>query len=231
MTKSPLWRGKHAILGKFVLTGQRHVRLRNDEVLFVVGGQVIDLRRHPSETNGLIFTSPSTAFESFSNNSASRACAAAKITSPSALFISSRSDQHATELAANQASVVGRQRLIDPAIRRLDEAVGVDLAIRRQVADQTDVRPLRRLDRADAAIVRLVHVAHVESGALARQAAGAQRREAALVTDLGQRIRLIHELRELAAAEELLHRRDDRTDVDQLHSASPAPVPGCSCAP
>ena len=88
-------------------------------------------------------------------------------------------------------------------------------AVGRQRADQTDVRAFRRLDRADAAVVAVVHVAHVEAGAVAGQTARAERREAALVRQLGQRVGLVHELRELRAAEELAHRRDDRPDVDQ----------------
>ncbi len=61
-----------------------------------------------------------------------------------------------------------------------------------------------------------VDVAHVEAGALARQAARAQRGQAPLVRQLGQRVRLVHELRELRAAEELLDGGDHRPDVDQL---------------
>ena len=59
-----------------------------------------------------------------------------------------------------------------PAVRRLDEAVLVDLAVGRQRADQADVRAFRRLDRADAAVVAVVNVAHVEAGAVAGEAAG-----------------------------------------------------------
>jgi hypothetical protein len=63
--------------------------------------------------------------------------------------------------------------------------------------------------------VRLVHVAHIETGALARETTGTQSRETALDTDLRQGIGLVYELRELAAAEELLHRRDHRANIDQ----------------
>jgi hypothetical protein len=59
-------------------------------------------------------------------------------------------------------------------------------------------------------------VAHLEAGALAREAARAERRETALVRDLGQRVRLVHELRELRGAEELLDDRRDRLVVDEL---------------
>ena len=58
-------------------------------------------------------------------------------------------------------------------------------------------------------------VADVEAGALARQAARAEGREATLVGELGQRVGLVHELGQLAAAEELLHRRHHGPDVDE----------------
>ena len=74
--------------------------------------------------------------------------------------------------------------------------------------------PFRRLDRAHAPVVRRVHVAHLDRRALARQPARAERRQAAPVREPGQRVRLVHELRELRGAEELLQRRDDRADVD-----------------
>ena len=61
----------------------------------------------------------------------------------------------------------------------------------------------------------VVHVADVEPGALARQAARPEGRQAALRGQLGERVGLVHELAELAAAEELLHRGHDRPDVDQ----------------
>src|SRR5687768_11531976 len=101
------------------------------------------------------------------------------------------------------------------AVRRLDEAVLIDLAVRRQRADEADVRTLGRLDRAHAPVVGRMHVTNVEAGALAAEATGAQRGEAALVGQLRQRVRLIHELAQLAAAEELLHRGHHRADVDE----------------
>ncbi len=61
----------------------------------------------------------------------------------------------------------------------------------------------------------VVDVADVEPGALTRQATRPEGAEAALGGELGQRVGLVHELAELAAAEELLHRRHDRADVDE----------------
>jgi hypothetical protein len=93
--------------------------------------------------------------------------------------------------------LVGDAAVLHLAIGRLDESVLVHPREGRQRVDEADVRPLRRLDRADAAIVGRVHVAHLEARPLAGQAAGSERRKPPLVGDLGQRIGLVHELREL----------------------------------
>ena len=105
--------------------------------------------------------------------------------------------------------------LLDLAVGRDQEAVLVDAAVDAQRADQADVGPFGRLDRADAAVVRDVHVADLEAGPLAVEAAGAQGAEPALVGELGQRVGLVDDLRELAAAEEVLDRRADALGVDQ----------------
>src|SRR5207344_1348108 len=102
----------------------------------------------------------------------------------------------------------------DLAVRRLHEAVLRHLGVGAERAHEADVRAFRRLDRAHAAVVGRVHVAHLDRRALAREAAGAERRQAAAVREPRQRVGLIHELRELRGAEELLERGGDRTDVD-----------------
>ena len=100
------------------------------------------------------------------------------------------------------------------AVRRGHEAVLRHLGVRRERADEADVRALRRLDRAHAAVVRGVHVAHLDGRPLAREAARAERRQAPAMGEARQRVRLIHELRELRGAEELLDRRHHGPDVD-----------------
>ena len=115
-----------------------------------------------------------------------------------------------------ELDLVGDRAVLDLAVRRLDEAELVDARVGRQRRDEADVRTFRRLDRADAAVVRRVHVAHLEAGALAGQTTGPERREATLVRDLGQRVGLVHELRQLRGAEVLLDHRRDRLGVDQV---------------
>ena len=102
------------------------------------------------------------------------------------------------------------------AARADEEAVFVYAREGRERGDESDVRAFRRFYRADAAVVRVVDVAGFESGAFARKASGAERGEAAAVRKLGERVRLVHELRELARAEEFAERRGYRADVDEV---------------
>ena len=128
---------------------------------------------------------------------------------------------HLADLVLGAAGV-GHRHVVDDAavlhlaVRRLDEPELVDPGVARQRRDQADVRPFRRLNRADAAVVRRMDVADLEPGALARQAARPERREPPLVRDLGQRVRLVHELRQLRRPEELADGRHDRLRVDQV---------------
>ena len=125
-------------------------------------------------------------------------------------------DDEAVLLVGRQVvDLVGDDAVDDLAVRRLDEAERVDPAVGGERADQTDVRAFGRLDRAHAAVVRGVHVTDLEAGPLTGETTGAQRRQTALVGQTRQRVVLVHELRQLAGAEELLDGGDDRPDVDQ----------------
>ncbi len=101
-------------------------------------------------------------------------------------------------------------------VRAFDKPVLIDAGISRQAVDQADIGALRGLDRADPAVMGRVHVTHLEAGALAGQPAGTEGRQAPLVGDLRQRVRLVHELRQLRRAEELAHRRRRRFCIDQV---------------
>ena len=63
--------------------------------------------------------------------------------------------------------------------------------------------------------MRDVHVADLEAGPLAVQAARPEGREPPLVRELRQRVGLVDDLRQLAAAEEVLDRRRDALGVDE----------------
>ena len=112
--------------------------------------------------------------------------------------------------------LVGDLAVDDAAVRGLDEAELVDAGVHRKGGNEADVRTFRRFDRADAAVVRGMHVADFEARALAAEAAGAQGAQAALVGQLGQRVGLVHELAQLAAAEEVADDRGEGLRVDEL---------------
>ena len=90
--------------------------------------------------------------------------------------------------------LVGDLAALDLAIRRLDKSEGVHATVGGQRADQADVGAFRRLDGAHAPVVGGVHVANLEAGAVARQAARAECRQAAFVGDARGRVGLVHEL-------------------------------------
>ena len=110
---------------------------------------------------------------------------------------------------------VDGQPVVDAPEWRLDEPELVDARVGRERADEADVRPFWGLDRADPAVVAVVDVADVEPGPLAAESTGTERVQAPLVRELGERVDLVHELRQRAGAEELLDRRDNWPGVDQ----------------
>ena len=128
-----------------------------------------------------------------------------------------RDDVAVLDVRRHVLDIVGHTAgaLFHAAERRHEEAVLVHAGVGREVADQTDVRTFRRLDRAHTAVVAVVHVTHIEACALTRQAAGAECGDTALVRQLCQRVGLVHELGQRAAAEKLLDGGRHGTDVDE----------------
>ena len=106
-------------------------------------------------------------------------------------------DQVGACLVAGQRLIIPGHRALDLAVRGLDEAVAIDPAVRRERADEADVRPLRGLDRAHPPVVGRVHVADLDRGALARQSTGAEGGQPSAVPEAREAVRLVHELAEL----------------------------------
>src|SRR5678815_1584316 len=118
--------------------------------------------------------------------------------------------------AIDDAHVFNDASIADLAIGRFDEPKLVDTREAREARDESDVRTFRSLNRTDTPVVRRMYVAHFEPGALSRETARSEGRQTTLVRDLRQRIRLVHELRQLARAEELTHRGRHRLGVDEI---------------
>src|SRR5262249_1943568 len=93
--------------------------------------------------------------------------------------------------------MIDHAALLNLLVRRLDEAEVVDPRIAGKRRDEADVGTFRRLDGTHPAVVGRVDVPYFEARALAREAARPESREATLVRDLGERVRLVHELRKL----------------------------------
>ena len=124
-------------------------------------------------------------------------------------------DVEVLHVGGHVVDLVGDPAVDDLAVGRLDETEGIDPSERGQRSDETDVGTLGGLDRAHAAVVRRVNVADLEAGTLTRKTARTERGQTTLVRQAGQRVGLVHELRQLAGAEELLDGGNDGPDVDQ----------------
>ena len=126
------------------------------------------------------------------------------------------SDRVALLFVGGEVDHVGRDAaILHAAIWRLNEAQLVDATEGRERTDQSDVWSFWRFNWADAAVVAVVDVANVEAGALSRKSARPECREAALAGEFGEWVRLIHELAQLRAAEELLHCGHNWAHVDE----------------
>src|SRR5260370_16458552 len=107
----------------------------------------------------------------------------------SVLHILTFSPIDAAELSAYQARVVCTQPFAHLAVWRLDESIGIDLSIRCQVTDQTDVWTFRRLNWADTTIVRAMHVTPIETRSFTRDTAPPKFQQTALIPNRHHRIR------------------------------------------
>ena len=96
-----------------------------------------------------------------------------------------------------------------------DKSILVNSRIGRKRVDQTDVRTLRRLDRTHSSVMGIMYVTDLETGTVSGKAAWSQRGKTSLMRKLGQRVMLIHKLRQLRTSEELLHRCSHRLDINQ----------------
>ena len=105
--------------------------------------------------------------------------------------------------------------LVHLAVGCFHEAVLVDPGKGRQIVDQADVGAFRGLNGAHTAVMGVVNITHVEGRPVTAQTAGTQSGQTALVGQFGQRVILIHELRQRGRTEEFLDNSGDRPDVDQ----------------
>ena len=121
-----------------------------------------------------------------------------------------------TIACVNDLDKVQQLAIAHAAIRRFNKAVFVNARKARKRRDQSNVRTFRRFNRADAAVVRRVNVTDFKASTLAAQTTRPKGGETPLVRDFGERVRLIHELRQLRRTKEFADRSHDRLGVDQV---------------
>ena len=104
---------------------------------------------------------------------------------------------------------------VDQAVRCLDEAILIDDPVVGQGRNQTDVRTFRGFYRAHTSIMGVMYVADFEPRTFTGKTARSQSGKTTLMRELCQRVRLVHELGQLGAAEEFLDSSYDWADIDE----------------
>ena len=104
---------------------------------------------------------------------------------------------------------------VDLTIWSFHKSVFINSCIRCQRVDQTDVRSLRSLYRTHSSVMGIVYISNLESGTVSGQTTRSQCGQTSLMSQLTQRVVLIHELRQLRRTEEFFYSSGYRFDVDQ----------------
>ena len=104
---------------------------------------------------------------------------------------------------------------INFAVRCLYKTVFINPGIACQRVDQTNVGAFRRLNRTHSSIVGIVHVSDLKSCPISGKAAGAQGRKTPFMSQLAQRVILIHKLGKLRGTKKFLYGCRHRLDIDQ----------------
>ena len=102
-------------------------------------------------------------------------------------------------------------------VRSFNEAELVDFRKYAEWRNQTDVRTFRSLDRTKTPVVSIVYVTNLEACTFAWQTARTQGRHTALVSNLGQRVGLIHELWQSIRSKEWIDNGRDCLGVNQVN--------------
>ena len=123
-------------------------------------------------------------------------------------------------VGSEQIDGAGDLATLDLAIRRLEEAVVVDLGVDTQRGDQADVRAFWRFDRADSAVVRDVDVANFKAGPLAVETTWSEGRKSTLMHQHREGVRLVDDLRELGSTKEEVDGAGDALGVHQIADAT-----------
>ena len=120
-----------------------------------------------------------------------------------------------------------RIRFVHLPVRSLNKSIFIDSCIRCQRVNQSDVRSFRRLNRTHSSVMGIVYVTDLESGTVTGQTTRSQSRQTTFVSQLRQRVVLIHELRQLGTSKKLFHSSCHRLNINQGLSGNPLNILRC----
>ena len=112
--------------------------------------------------------------------------------------------------------LVGHLAVFDLPVRCLNKAVLIHLGKSGQRYDQADVRTFRGFNRTDTTVMCRMNVADLKPGPLSRQTSRPQCAQPSFVCYLGEKIGLVHKLRQLAGAEKFLNGGCNGFRIDQV---------------
>ena len=101
-------------------------------------------------------------------------------------------------------------------VRGFNESKIIDPRITCEGGNQTDIGTFRSFNRTDPTIMRSMDVPDIKTCPFSGQTSRPQCTESPFMCDLRKRIGLVHELRKLAAAEELMDRTCNRFGIDDI---------------
>src|SRR6266700_461866 len=143
--KLTLIAGQHPLLSKFIILCQLCIRLRNPEILLIIGRTIVHFQRHKRLDPH--FTLAHKLCQSLKQRliHAHTTPSLDQHLSISVHHILALMAHHSSELTSNQASIISTQALIHFPIRRLHKTIRIHLPIRRQIPNQTNLRQRIRL--------------------------------------------------------------------------------------
>ena len=132
-------------------------------------------------------------------------------------FVRLRNDISIFNISSHVTNFVGYTFVffVNTAVRSFHKAIFVDNSKGGQRTNQADVRTFRSFDRTHTTIVRVVYVANFIASAFTAQTTRAQCGQTTFVGQFCQRVVLVHELGQLAAAKEFFNSSNNRTNVDE----------------
>ena len=111
---------------------------------------------------------------------------------------------------------IGHLALFHHSVRSLDESELVYTRVSAHRVNEPNIRTFWSLNRTNPTIVRSVNISDLETSTITIESTRSKSRKTALVSKLGERIGLVHELRKLRPTEKVANNRAECLRVNEL---------------